>query len=626
MSVSDVWSLVRLTLALVALWVVPWWGPSGLVLPGRGAARALVAFFVGICVTVVASYLLVLVGAYRPLSATIASLIFSGIALLAIRWRGLPSVPPPTLLVAVGAAAALRLPDALRHESLGGNDPWGHLVLCKALAGGDALASFHPFSFYPRGFHALVLVLSTVSGVSLYDVMRLAAPLLSAVGVVGSYAVARVASDRFGGLVAAFLYAVPAYRHLVLPALQTSLEPDRFVFAFLPASLLLLLEALEGNRRAALLLAAGEAIHLLVHPLSVQFSLGWIACAAVVASPRARRALELLSVLFVVALFSWAYFHVMNRSFGVTVMPHLSPPAAFAVGGFGVDLGRFLLGTGWHLEAMDGVAAGAALTLLGVGILRRRAPVVLLGLVLVHTAYAAVRDALYIGDFGHAPPYYAMAFSWAVGSLAGFIPPVWRPTLPVAGMLVLLAHALSSPLETSRVIALAVAGMVAALSVARRGGYEAVFLGVALCSLRPEPVRYARLGYPEAVRWARELEAAPPGVVYSSGLISRMPNGRPFPTQDPVASIVWPVHRPRSLTALLEEDPCREWPRGERAYVFVEHEPCGWTFSYFAAAERDSLMGRVRRWLVRRASCGGLVRTLQSSGRMSLLALHEEGA
>jgi hypothetical protein len=99
-------------------------------------------------------------------------------------------------------------------------------------------------------------------------------------------------------------------------------------------------------------------------------------------------------------------------------------------------------------------------------------------------------------------------------------------------------------------ITLGLAGMLASGTLAMtrtRDALAAVFVGIALFSLRPQPVRYARLGYPEAVEWAHALITHPAGTVFSSGLISTMPDGMPFPTQDPVAAIVWPHHRPQPL-------------------------------------------------------------------------------
>jgi hypothetical protein len=302
------------------------------------------------------------------------------------------------------------------------------------------------------------------------------------------------------------------------------------------------------------------------------------------------------------------------------------------VGGFGIDIRRVVLGTGWQVEAMDVLGLALAGVLIWRG-LRPRDPLRLaLALVLLHTTYAATRDALYFGDFGHAPPYYAMAFAWVAGGLAGddaFAS--WRGIAPLGCMAVLLGHRIMSggitPLPG---MLLAAAGMLAAGCLAApriRESLAALFVGVALFSLRPQPVAYPHLGYPEAVRWAHELLSVPPGVVFSAGLISRMPDGTPFPTQDPVQAIVWPRHRPAPLAALLTRPPDYRWPSNEPVYAVVETEPHGWGFPYFAGEERTALMERVVRWLAERTRSGAPVRTVESTGRMLLLALHdaEEG-
>ncbi|MBN1426228.1 hypothetical protein JXA88_16885 [Candidatus Fermentibacteria bacterium] len=628
----EVLALLRLGAAGGAMWILPWWRVSGRIGPGGHAAQALIAFLLGVTANVASSYCLMVTGAYAPEWGLIAHIVVS---MAAMAWgRRCPTAAPKLqwpLILAMAAALALRLPDSLRHLALGGNDPWGHLVLCKALAMGDPIAGFHDFSFYPRGYHALVLTLHGASGLSPYEVMRFFGPLLSLMGVVGAYALARRASTPFGGWVAAFVYAVPAYRHLVLPSVQTSLEPDRFAFAFLPALLLLLVEAVEhGSRRAAAVLVGAGMAHVLIHPLSVQFMVAWIVCGAVagLVTGARRPALSVLLAGAVMTLFAWAYYHVMHHSFGISAMAHLSPRASFTVGGHGVDLHRILLGTGWYVEWMD-ITAVVIVVVLGCAALRRRTmPPLLMALVLLHTAYAAARDALYLGDYGHAPPYYAMAFAWAAGSLVGDVRLESRRRLiPLAGMVVLAAHRLMTGESTpSQGVLLAVLGVVAAatvLSSRLRDGLCATFVGLAMFSLRPQPVNYARLGYPEAVRWAHELLLDHPGTVYSLGLISRLPDGRPFPTQDPVQSIVWPRHHTRRLSSLLGESPDMQWPSTRPVVAMVETVPYRWGFPYFARQERDAVMEGVLRWLADRTQRGAPVRIIESTERMLLVELHD---
>lgn len=625
---SDVVTLLRLSLAGAALWVLPWWGLGAGGNRG-GAASVCMAFLWAVAANVFTSYALILAGVYTPEWGLILHIGASCAAVLAARRRFAfvrLRLPWP-LCAAVVAALFVRLPDAVTHLALGGNDPWGHLVLCSALAMGDPIAAFHDFSFYPRGFHALVLTLEAASGVPRYEVMRLFGPLLSLGGVVGAYALARRAAGVFGGYVAAFVYAVPAYRHLVLPSVQTALEPDRFAFVLLPGMLLLIMDLVErpSTGRAAILVVVGVA-HMLVHPLSVQFALGWIACASLASALTGRRVQSLIIPAILIVVFAWSYFHVMRASYGIRVMSHLAPTAALSVGGFGVDLRRILLGTGWQVQTMDVVAVCITALLIWRASRRRDSCSLILALVLLHTTYSAVRDALYMGDFGHAPPYYAMAFAWAAGCLAGELAPSWRRGFPMACMALLLGRSLLSGISPAQGMVVGVAAMLAAGALAltrARDGLVAVFVGVALFSLRPQPVTYPRLGYPEAVRWAMELMNEPPGTVFSSGLVSRMPDGTPFPTQDPVRSIVWPHHRPGSLSSLLTLPPGQRWPANEPAYAMVETVPHGWGFPYFAFEERRVLMERTARWIDARVAQGAPVRTVHATERMVLLALHD---
>jgi hypothetical protein len=639
---SDLFLLLRVAAAGTILWLLPWRRVAAFWFPGIvGAGRVALGFSLGVFATVISNYLLAIAGLYTPLWGLLLYLIISFCAWVSIPARvsgssqqKAESGVPWVLSLAALLSLLIRLPDPLSHEALGGNDPWGHLVLCKALAQGDLLASFHFFGYYPRGYHFLVLVLARLTGGSIYDVMRLSGPLLSLVGVVGAYAIGKRVSSSTGGLLAAFVYAIPPYQHLVLPALQTALEPDRFSFVLLPSFILILAENGEGvsrSRKGTFLLIGGISL-LLIHPLSVQFLVGWMLLAGIALIAISRNwkgAATTVAPAFVVLLFSWAYYRVMHSVYGVTPMPHIAPEGVVTIGGHGVDLHRLVFGTGLHAQAAD-IVALTLVTLLALWAVRRRSPeLMLISLVLLHTLYAALSDALYIGDFGHAPPYYSMAFAWAAGAALGSREfGRWLRFMP---LFLLGGVLISSPFSSHGSVWVKISLMVllAAMSLMSllRHRYVRVLVpvavGTAFLAVRPIPVSYPHLGYPEGIRWARNLLSCQKGTVYSQGLISRLPSGMPFPTQDPIASIVWPVHKPEALHRLTAAPPDERLEAGEHGYVFVEREPYRWSFPYFEKAERTEVFRSAQEWLSARRAAGAPITVLAQTERMVLLALHE---
>ncbi len=310
-------------------------------------------------------------------------------------------------------------------------------------------------------------------------------------------------------------------------------------------------------------------------------------------------------------------------------MSHLAPQTTFDIGGYGLDLQRVLFGTGFKIEPMDLVGLATAILLMTSALTRRNVSALLLSFILLHSLYSAVTDALYIGDYGHAPPYYAMAFAWAAGALLGdgrfsrfrFA----LPFLLLAGVLYSSPFSGPGPSWLKTVLLSGLVLIIVLVLIRRRLSAYVVPLsvGIALFILRPVPVSYAHLGYPQAAEWALRLQNCPQADVYSQGLISKLPDGTPFPTLDPVRAIVWPTHRPKTLTALLMLAPDHEWNEERRAYVLVEKIPYRWQFPYFAVDERKTLMKQVEQWLVSRRRTGATVHVLAKSNEMTLIALHQ---
>lgn len=638
---TDFGILLRLAAGILVLWIFPWLSLlSGSLSSSTWSSRIVVAALCGMIINVYGGYMLGITGLYTPLSGLICHLAISTVAIVfAIRRRnGTPtggSWTYPALLLGTASLLALflRLPDSIRNTALGGNDPWGHLVLVKVLEQGDMIAPFHYFSYYPRGFHFLTLTISELTAVSPYDFIRLGAPLLAILTVIGAFAIVRMGAGIFGGLTAAFIVAIPPYRHLTLAALQTTMEPDRFIFALIPGFIILSAAVLQRASiiRYLLIILCGIGMFL-IHPLSTQFTVTWMVLMGISYACITHSWKSITPIFFAgvnIILAGLAYYHIIHSSFGLTPMSHLAPRTAITVGGYGIDWFRLILGTGWYLEPIDAVAAVMAIPLLIIGWKNRSWQTVFIGLMLVHATWAATRDAGYIGDFGHAPPYYAMTFAWAAGILVGLprlhilrwvLPPLLFITL--LGRWIIWGH----PVSTEGIVLIGIIGLLSGIELLlpyTRGYSGPLAVGLALLALRPIPISYARLGYPEAVEWARSLPAEPRAEVYSIGLLSKLPDGTPFPTQNPVRSIVWPTHSHRDLDNLLQKDPKYVWPPTKPCYVFLEIRPYRWGFAYFQEATRDSIMKRTAEWLEIRKSEDLPVRILAATDRMELIALHE---
>jgi hypothetical protein len=591
--------------SLLAVLLVSWWGYvlAGLGVLGPGL---LILGYGGSCVV------LGLAASFR------------------ISWRGpkgagmAGGVWLPLALLGV-VAFFVRWHDPARHLSLGGNDPWGHLSLAKAVWQGDVLLPTHYYSFYPRGFHFLTVAVARTSGSDLYEVYRLSGPILAVYTLLACFCLVRRIAGALAGSTAAAFLAVPPFRHWVLACAETAVEPDRLAFGMLACVSLLALEMLDRARTGArygntvALVVGGWVALFLVHPLSVElgtFLLTGMVVVAVAIAPELRRPPRLW-IMFAAALagavVGAVWYAAVDRLWGVRLMPHLSDPHALTLAGHGLDLRRLLVGTGfWGTwEDIPWLLAGAVVLM--TGLRRRSVGIAYAGIACLLMGYSALTDALYLGDYGHAPPYYAVAQSWAFGVLAGLsVARAARRSLRLSTLAVAVgaagvcvaALAIRWPPPTGRALAallLLGAAATGALRprVRRLGGAFLLCSLGSLWALSPRYAFYPHLGYEENVKAALRIARRHGGegyVVYSQRLASYTASGDAFPILNREEAIVEPRGTHAELEQLLVEDPSQFLPTGT-VYVFLEKTPFQWVFHAFDTEARRTVMLEAWEWM-----------------------------
>ncbi len=581
-------------------------------------------------------YMLAALGALTPVALIVtyaASCLLLGLAAtFRISWRSDRGVGmaggvwlPLTLLCLVGFF--VRWHDPVRHLSLGGNDPWGHLSLAKAVWSGDVLLPTHYYSFYPRGFHFLTVAVARASGSDLYEVYRLSGPVLAVYTLLACFCLVRRIAGGVAGATAAAFLAVPPLRHWTVACTQTAVEPDRLAFGMLACVSFLALDMVDRARtgarygNAVALVVGGWAALFLVHPLSTELGtfllVGMVLMAAVIdpALCRPRR----LSVLTVAALagavIGVVWYVSVDRLWSVKLMSHLSDPHAVKLAGHGLDPRRLVVGTGLWGTWEDLPWLLSATVVLIVGVRRRSVGIAYAGIACLLMGYSALTDALYLGDYGHAPPYYAVAQSWAFGVLAGLsVARAGRRSLRLSTLAVaagaaglcVAALGIRWPPPTGRALAallLLGASTTAAFKpgVRRLGGAFILCALGALWTLSPRYAFYPHLGYEENIRAALQIARRFAGggyLVYSQRLASYTASGEAFPIVNREKAIVEPPGMHSELEQLLVEDPEQYLPPGN-VFVFLERTPYRWAFHAFDTAAREAVMREAWEWIER---------------------------
>jgi hypothetical protein len=601
--------------SILAVLLTSWWGYVLASLNGFTTSRLLVAY--AACCAVLS------IGAHLRLS-----------------WRGERADAPrggawPALLLVGVVAFLVRWDDPARHITLGGNDPWGHLALAKGVGEGDVLLPTHYYSFYPRGFHFLTVAVSRVGGASLYEVFRLSGPILGVYALLASFSLVRRVAGAWAGLAAAAFHALPPFRHWILACGDTAVEPDRLAFGMLACLSLMGLEVLERARtgvrygNATALLIGGWVALFLVHPLSVELGtfllVGLVVIGALI-SPSLRRP-KLLATLLGGALAGvglGAIWYVLSgQLWGVRLMSHLSDPHAVSLAGHGLDPSRLFIGTGFWGTWEDGAWLLSAVLVIAIGLRRRNPGVAYLGLACLLMGYSTITDALYLGDYGHAPPYYALSQAWASGALAGLcFSRAARRSLRLSSATIAVAAgsagiaviALRWPPSAGRVLAgiLLLGGFGAAVgrpAVRRLGvAFFLCCLGT-LWALSPRFGFYPHLGYEESVAAALDIAARHQEggfLVYSQRLSSYTASGDAFPILNREKAVVEPLGAHRELEELIEEDPAHYVKPAPVVYVVLEKTPYAWSFHAFDAQHRARVMEEGWSWLAEYQAVRGI--------------------
>lgn len=160
---------------------------------------------------------------------------------------------------------ALRLQDPLSTRALGAEDPYTHVVFTREWIKSGFFADSTQLAtgMYPPGMHAWIVAFLPFTGISLYDFARLGPAFLSALGLLGLYAVGARMSGPAAGLAAAFLAAIMP-EHIFRTEL---LFPTAFDLALLPLWILAFHLAITTHRLAGSILFVGASLPIaMMHP------------------------------------------------------------------------------------------------------------------------------------------------------------------------------------------------------------------------------------------------------------------------------------------------------------------------------------------------------------------------
>lgn len=168
-----------------------------------------------------------------------------------------------TIAATLAVGVLLRLDDALSSPVVPAEDPYTHMVLVKEHLRTGTLDPLNPpGALYPPGMHALLAVVWSFTGTSLYELVRFAPAVLGGISLAG----VGVLLWKHAGRVAAFV-GVLAFALAPEAIFRTSMmAPTAVDLALMPFYFFALLEVLEGNLAWVGLAAPLSLFLVFAHP------------------------------------------------------------------------------------------------------------------------------------------------------------------------------------------------------------------------------------------------------------------------------------------------------------------------------------------------------------------------
>jgi hypothetical protein len=185
--------------------------------------------------------------------------------------------PVPVLLLAVSLTVGfyLRLNFSLLNIALYKPDSYGHLYLVKTLTSGQIFGIQSTFNYYPRGFHAIISVISSVSHIDNFTIMRFIGGIFGVISIGAVYVLISKLHNRYSGSIAALLYSIALFDASRIFRVESHATPE--VMGFLVAPLVILfayltLESSKPNiRRSGSYIVMAVMFNILlffIHPLT----------------------------------------------------------------------------------------------------------------------------------------------------------------------------------------------------------------------------------------------------------------------------------------------------------------------------------------------------------------------
>ncbi len=170
-------------------------------------------------------------------------------------------------------AVILRFYDAISRSDLSNIDAYNHYLMSIDVMDGEPHDVFTP---YNRGFHLLIIAIHWLSGISVYECVRFAGPILCSLSVPAVYVLVKEVTGRRPAQFATLLYGCVTMGNTLLHRQTISLS-EAPVFLLMPVALIFVsrLETDLGNGRVVPGNVMGFLVPAiliaLVHPISAMY-------------------------------------------------------------------------------------------------------------------------------------------------------------------------------------------------------------------------------------------------------------------------------------------------------------------------------------------------------------------